>query len=57
MKIILKQETRVLCKAGNVIEVDEAQAAYLISLGLAEVEKKKAEAKKSPAKKTTKKGE
>lgn len=54
MKLVIKQTTRVLCNAGSIVEVDQSQADFLLSLGLAEEKK---EPKKAPAKKTTKKGE
>lgn len=52
MKIILKQNVRVPMPAGTVLELEDSQAALLISIGYAD--EVKAESSAKTAKKTTK---
>lgn len=53
MKIVLKQNVRVPMPAGTVLQLDDSQAALLISIGYAEEVKADSSAK-TAAKKTTK---
>lgn len=47
MKVKLLKDARVAVKAGEIVEVSPAQAAFLVSLGFAEEVKEKPKAKKS----------
>lgn len=47
MKVKLKKDARITVKAGETVEVSPAQAAFLISLGVAEEEKEKPKPKKT----------
>ncbi len=47
MKVTLKQNARVNVKAGETVEVSPTEAAFLISLGIAEEAKEKAKPKKT----------
>lgn len=55
MKIKLMQNVRVPMPAGTILELEDSQAALLISIGHA-TPIKDAEAPKAPAKKTIRKG-